>query len=751
MAIPGQQQPHERTALILYGSETGKSEDAAEDVARMARRLHFVTRVCEMDLVEINQLPQYTVVVLLLSTTGQGEFPRNARTFWKSLLRKRLPPGCLGHVSFTTFGLGDSSYPKYNWSARKLHKRIQQLGAREIYARGEGDEQHEDGIDGTFINWMADLRSHLLSTYPLPVGLEPIPKDVFLAPTYILELRTPLTELLLSNEDDVVNGKFSDSVEPADIPMLAQLPEVIEQNIEEQYHKQPQTLDCTQQPKVSAPPTVESSANMIQSILLPEVVTNESNAGDGPQLKGPPTDKTECRNEVQPENVHLPIPQSFFARMVANIRITPEDHWQDVRELTFYVQEGHNYHPGDTLTLYPKNFPEDVNALIDLMQWSDVADMELTDEIEPHTRLDAPSLFPALQHPHCHAGSKWTLRKLLTHNLDITAIPKRSFFDAIAFHTKDEMHQTRLREFADPSFTDEFYDYATRPRRSILEVLQDFPSVKLPWKYATAYFPFIRGREYSIASGGVYKKIQPAMKGYIQIQLLVALVQYKTVLRKTRQGLCSRYLASLPGNTVVRVSLKHNEKFYDPVRNNPHRPVILIGTGTGLAPLRALMWERRLNIATLQLRYDFPIARSVLFFGNRNRDADFFYANEYTPDALDADVFSCFSRDQRQKIYVQDLIRQQSAMIMRAIDAGAAVYVCGSSGKMPEAVRRALVDVIEERKITQVQDEEDMAGGTNPVAVSTQDADKAVDSTREKAERFFGLLEKQGRFIQETW
>lgn len=52
-------------------------------------------------------------MILAISTTGQGEVPVNARRFWKSLLRKRLPVGCLRHVNFTTFGLGDSSYPKY--------------------------------------------------------------------------------------------------------------------------------------------------------------------------------------------------------------------------------------------------------------------------------------------------------------------------------------------------------------------------------------------------------------------------------------------------------------------------------------------------------------------------------------------------------------------------------------------------------------------------------------------------------------
>lgn len=60
-----------------------------------------------------NLLLKYTIVIFVVSTTGQGEFPGNARKLWKSLLRKRLPPNCLGHVAFTTFGLGDSSYPQY--------------------------------------------------------------------------------------------------------------------------------------------------------------------------------------------------------------------------------------------------------------------------------------------------------------------------------------------------------------------------------------------------------------------------------------------------------------------------------------------------------------------------------------------------------------------------------------------------------------------------------------------------------------
>lgn len=71
--------------------------------------------------------------------------PANATIFWKSLLRKKLPADCLSHLRFALFGLGDSSYEKFNWAARKLRKRILQLGANEDYPFGEGDERHDNG------------------------------------------------------------------------------------------------------------------------------------------------------------------------------------------------------------------------------------------------------------------------------------------------------------------------------------------------------------------------------------------------------------------------------------------------------------------------------------------------------------------------------------------------------------------------------------------------------------------------------
>jgi len=250
-------------------------------------------------------------------------------------------------------------------------------------------------------------------------------------------------------------------------------------------------------------------------------------------------------HELPPPD-QLPFPEPTEVRLIKNRRITPESHWQDVRELTFIMDADYEYEPGETVTIFPKNFPEDVQALIDLQSWNDVADKPVRVKPEaPDYYMDEYLVSMA---QGLHALEPTTLRDLLIHNLDITSIPKRHFFEMAALYTDDPMHRERLLEFTNPVYTDEFYDYTTRPRRSILEVLQDFPSVKVPWKVATSFFPIIRGREYSIATGGslaTYHKDH----NFIRFQIIVALVKYRTVLKKIRQGLCSRYLASLPEGT----------------------------------------------------------------------------------------------------------------------------------------------------------------------------------------------------------
>ncbi|RSL64821.1 NADPH-dependent diflavin oxidoreductase 1 [Fusarium euwallaceae] len=577
----------DRTVLILYGSETGNAQDMAEELGRVCQRLHFKSRVEELDAVDLNALLQHRFVIFVISTTGQGDMPHNSLLFWKRLLRKKLPPGCLSSVQYTTFGLGDSTYLKFNWAARKLNRRLEQLGATTFIESFEADEQFPDGIDGSFVRWSETLSKHLLEHHPPPFGLKPIPDNVILPPKWSLKSA-------LENSQ-VVNGHSS--------PQLSELP--------------PASL--------------------------------------------------------------LPIPNGWTATLADNVRFTPETHWQDVRLVSFDIPKRDGVklqcNPGDCLTIYPKNFPQDAQKLITLMGWDDIADkpldLSLCDSLPQNLYID----------PKC------TLREIILNNIDFTAIPRRSFLKSMSYFSTNPDHKERLLEFTMTEYLDEYFDYATRSRRSILEVLEEFTSVKLPAERVLDIFPLIRGRDFSIANGGMKLK-HPTNEDITRVELLVALVKYRTILRKPRQGLCSRYLENLPAGSSLTVTHK---PVLSPIHGpqNAQRPLVAIATGTGLAPIRALIHERLTH----------PLRAPIhLFFGNRNRDADYFFHDEWDAAVRDGnlDVFLAFSRDQRTKIYVQDRLREEAKRLEGPILDNGIFCVCGGSTKMADAAKRAVFEPFSE-------------------------------------------------------
>lgn len=391
-------------------------------------------------------------------------------------------------------------------------------------------------------------------------------------------------------------------------------------------------------------------------------------------LNGNGVSSTDTTVGKLPPAALLPIPEGYTATLVASKRMTPDTHWQDVRLFSFDLESPDSSahlqcHPGDCLTIYPKNFPQDAQRLIELMNWGAIADQPL--DLSLCSTLPK-SLFSV---PTC------TLRDLLLNNIDITAIPRRSFLKNMSYFSTDPYHKERLLEFSMPDYIDEYFDYATRSRRTIIEVLEEFTSVQIPASRILDIFPLIRGRDFSIANG----RSKTPSSAATHVDLLVAMVRYKTVLRKPREGLCSRYLDSLQLGAQLTVSHK---AVLSPIHgpDNAKRPLIAMATGTGLAPVRFLIHER--------LTHPEP-GPMVLFFGNRNKAADYFFDDEWKElqtAAHPLTVHTAFSRDQREKIYVQDLIRQQSGHLATLLAQNPIFTVCGGSSRMADACKRAVFD-----------------------------------------------------------
>ena len=165
--------------------------------------------------------------------------------------------------------------------------------------------------------------------------------------------------------------------------------------------------------------------------------------------------------------------------------------------------------------------------------------------------------------------------------LDLQAIPGRYFFELLAKFTKDDLEKEKFIEFTTTEGQQDLFDYCNRPRRNSLEVLNDFSIhtvPNIPLEYIFDIFPIIKPRSFSIANS---LKAMPN-----KIQLLVAVVNYKSKLKEPRLGLCSNFLANcMPGQKIPIWVKKGTMK----IPKDPKLPLIMIGPGTGVAPFRSVV------------------------------------------------------------------------------------------------------------------------------------------------------------------
>ncbi|SCU84506.1 LADA_0D02058g1_1 [Lachancea dasiensis] len=607
--------------VVLYGSETGNAHEFAHVFSYQLHRFHFAHTLASLGDYAARDLLQCKHLFIICSTTGQGEMPRNVSekttgeskdTLWSFLKKKSLPSDFLSHIQVSMLGLGDSSYPHFNFAIRKLHKRIvDQLGAQETFPRLEADELGMTGsnggtgtgIEAVYFEFEKRAIKSLLSKFPnrriegVVVERKMVPDDVFMEP-----------EVSLNFDEEVT---------------------------------------------VNISPTFE---------------------GD-PLVK--------------------------HAKVIGNKRITHTDHFQDVRQFSFECN-GESYEAGDTVALYPHNRDSDVAAFLDTQpHWIPFADRPL--KVEGFlSQYDGGLISPL------------TLRNILKYHCELTSCPRKIFFmKTWMFATqKDkleggdeqlEQQREKLRQFAVEEDMDDLHDYCNRPRRSLLEVLRDFPSLKLPWEYMLSYLPLIKPRLFSISS-------KPSSK---EIQLTVAIVKYKTILRQMRRGLCTDYLQTLQPADVIRYKLQSNKVIKPYMRASP---IILIAPGVGIAPMMCLLKSELFKNVTL-------------FFGNRMKSRDFLYRHELEnwDESRKINLYSCFSRDPLNSPdakYVQDLMWQKGDVLAELImKKNAIIYLCGSSGKMPVQVRITILEIMKKW------------GGLE----------------EEEAEIYLKNMERVGRYLQETW
>jgi sulfite reductase (NADPH) flavoprotein alpha-component len=182
-------------------------------------------------------------------------------------------------------------------------------------------------------------------------------------------------------------------------------------------------------------------------------------------------------------------------------------------------------------------------------------------------------------------------------------------------------------------------------------------------------------RYYSIASS--------PKKDPLSVDLVIGTFKTKTYLGDDCPGLCTQYLADHATDVVL---FHHPSKRFT-LPHDPNKDIILIGPGTGLAPYMGFLEEREIEHAP---------GKNWLFFGERNRKTDFYYCQrlENWEASGHVDLSLAFSRDQEEKVYVQDLLLKSASKVYQWIRNGCVIYVCGDAKRMAKDVHAALAQIL---------------------------------------------------------
>ena len=336
----------------------------------------------------------------------------------------------------------------------------------------------------------------------------------------------------------------------------------------------------------------------------------------------------------------------FAATLIESQKITGRDSVKDIRHVEISLEDsGIQYRAGDALGVWFKNAPALVEEMLSLTGLSGSEEVKVADA----TTTIADAL----------AGK---LELTLSYPTFVKAYQQATGSDALAALIEDP---AQLRTYL--------------AERQIIDIVREHPAKVDAQVLADALRP-LTPRLYSIASS------QDEVED--EVHLTIAHVDYEAF-GKRHQGGASGFLCEgLEEGAEVEVYIEKNDNFRLP--ENPDTPVIMVGPGTGIAPFRAFMQERDAQGAD---------GKNWLFFGNPNFTQDFLYQVEwqgYVKSGLVDKITLAFSRDQKEKIYVQHRLIENGKDVFEWLEAGAHFYVCGDATHMAKDVEAALLSIIQQ-------------------------------------------------------
>lgn len=330
----------------------------------------------------------------------------------------------------------------------------------------------------------------------------------------------------------------------------------------------------------------------------------------------------------------------YPSKLLVN-RLLTEGSDKETRHFELSLSDsGLSYEPGDSLGVIPQNDPKVVRDLLAAVGLSGEEEVTLGEK-------------------------RRSLKDALTNDLACTVLSK------IQVKKFNELAQSeKLNQLLDSANRDAFADYLWG--RELIDLFHEYPQAGISADCLVGLLRPMPPRLYSIAS---------SIKAHAeQVHLTVAIVRYDSHGRK-REGVCSSYLADRVGETIP-CYFHPNKNFKLP--EDTSTPIIMVGPGTGIAPFRSFIEERKITGAT---------GKNWLFFGDRSSKTDYLYGEEweqYKKDGLLTELDLAWSRDQAEKEYVQHKMLAKGKELFSWLQNGAVFYVCGDASRMAKDVDSAL-------------------------------------------------------------
>lgn len=380
--------------------------------------------------------------------------------------------------------------------------------------------------------------------------------------------------------------------------------------------------------------------------------------------------------------------KTFTVHVKENRRLTPVTYDRNIFHIEFDLGDsGLKYDIGEALGVHAENDPEDV------MEFIKFYGLNPDEVVEVPNREDQNIL------------ENRTVYQALVQNVDLFGRPPKRFYEALAEFADEEKEKKELLALAGPEGAVEFKRRAEVDTITYADILLEFRSAHPSFHDIVRIVSPMKRREYSIAS---CQKVTPT-----SVALMIVVVNWVDPRGRDRFGQATRYLSGLQPGAPITVSVKPSVMKLPP---RSTQPIIMAGLGTGLAPFRAFVQHRALEKAQGK-----EIGSVLLYMGSRHQREEYCYGEEweaYQAAGVITLLGRAFSRDQPQKIYIQDRMRQTLPEIVQAyIREEGAFYLCGPTWPVPDVTEvleeaiaieaRALGKKVETRKeIEKLKDEE---------------------------------------------